>query len=175
MAEGSKYNGSSGLTKSGVGRATSEFDWTEDDEESLRVLKLGGALGIFMLLAYLAYDQQARGEHAPGTDPHWLILAATCLFFGLSWTHSFKRHWKFWILSVQPGADRDLHPDQPRDGRPRVALHRDHVVSAGNRVVRELGNALAVRDGSDSGAGLRGGRILRADRNRHSECTDGWV
>ncbi len=98
MAESSKYNGSSGLTKSWIGRATSEFRWTEDDEESLRVLKLAGALGIFMLLAYLAYDQQVHGRQAPGTDPHWLILAATCLLFGLSWTHSFKRHWKFWIL-----------------------------------------------------------------------------
>jgi signal transduction histidine kinase len=98
LAEGSKYNGSSGLTKSGVGRATSKFSWNEDDEESLRVLKLAGALGIFMLLAYLAYDQQARGQHAPGSDPHWLILAATCLLFGLSWTDAFKRRWKFWIL-----------------------------------------------------------------------------
>ena len=99
MAESSKYNGSSGLTNPGVGRTTSEFDWTEDEEESLRVLKLGGALGIFMLLAYLAYDQRLLGTHAPGTNLHWLILAATCLFFGLSWTQSFKRHWKLWILA----------------------------------------------------------------------------
>lgn len=98
MEESSKHNGSSALTSSGRGRATSEFRWTEDDEESLRVLKLGGALGIFMLLVYLAYDQHALGGNAPGTDPHWLILAATCLLFGLSWTHSFKRHWKLWIL-----------------------------------------------------------------------------
>ena len=98
LAEGSKYNGSSEPTLSGAARVTSEFAWTEDDEESLRVLKLGGAFGIFMLLAYLAYDQQARGRYAPGTDPHWLILAATCLLFGLSWTRSFKRYWKFWIL-----------------------------------------------------------------------------
>ncbi len=27
-----------------------------------------------------------------------MILAATCLLFGLSWTRPFKRHWKFWIL-----------------------------------------------------------------------------
>jgi signal transduction histidine kinase len=98
LAESSKYNSSSEPTLSGAGRVTSQLVWTEDDEESLRVLKLGGALGIFMLLAYLAYDQQALGKYAPGTDPHWLILAATCLFFGLSWTHAFKRHWKFWIL-----------------------------------------------------------------------------
>ena len=98
MAEGSKYNGSSEKTLSGTGRITSKLVWTEDDEESLRVLKLAGALGIFMLLAYLAYDQQVRGKYAPGTDPHWLILAATCLLFGLSWTLAFRRHWKFWIL-----------------------------------------------------------------------------
>src|SRR5208282_4331446 len=81
-----------------LGRATSEFSWTEDDEESLRVLKLGGALAIFMLLAYLAYDQQVRGPNAPGIGLHWLILGATCLFFGLVWTRSFKRRWKSWVL-----------------------------------------------------------------------------
>jgi signal transduction histidine kinase len=98
LAESSKYNGSSGLTHSGIGRTTAGFRWTEDDEESLRVLKLGGALGIFLMLGYLAYDQHVFGKQAPGTSPHWLILAATCLFFGLSWTDAFKRYWKFWIL-----------------------------------------------------------------------------
>jgi signal transduction histidine kinase len=98
LAEGGKHNGSSGLTRYGRARVTSQFRWTEDDEESLRVLKLGGALGIFMLLAYLAYDQQLLGKHAPGTGLHWLILAVTCFLFGLSWTQSFKRRWKFWIL-----------------------------------------------------------------------------
>ncbi len=98
MAEGGKHNGSSGLTRSGFGRVTSDFRWTEDDEESLRVLKLGGAFGIFMLLAYLAYDQRLLGRDAPGTGLHWLILAVTCLVFGLSWTQPFKRRWKFWIL-----------------------------------------------------------------------------
>ncbi|MGA7870422.1 MAG: HAMP domain-containing sensor histidine kinase [Candidatus Binatus sp.] len=98
MAEESKDNGSYGRTYNEPGRATSDFSWTEDDEESLRVLKLGGALGIFMLLAYLAYDQHVRGTNAPGTGPHWLILGATCLFFGLVWTRAFRRRWRFWIL-----------------------------------------------------------------------------
>ncbi len=98
MEERSKNNGGPGLTLPELGRATSEFVWTEDDEESLRVLKLGGALGIFMLLAYLAYDQRIRGGNAPGSGLHLLLLGFTCLFFGLVWTRSFKRHWKFWIL-----------------------------------------------------------------------------
>jgi signal transduction histidine kinase len=79
-------------------RATSNFVWTEDDEESLRVLKLGGALGIFMLLAYLAFDQQLRGRDAPGMGLHWLSVGVTCLFFGLVWTRAFKRNWKFFTL-----------------------------------------------------------------------------
>ena len=98
MAERIKNNGRSGSAYPGLGCATSDFSWSEDDEESLRVLKLGGALGIFLLLAYVAYDQQVRGRNAPGTALHWLILAATCLFFGLVWTRWFKRRWKFWIL-----------------------------------------------------------------------------
>jgi len=73
--------------------------WTEDDEESLRVLKLGGALSIFMLLAYLAYDQHLRGSEAPGSGLHWILLGVTLLFFSLVWTRAFKRHWrKLWTL-----------------------------------------------------------------------------
>jgi len=98
LAEDSKDNGSSELTRAAPGRATSEFSWTEDDEESIRVLKLGGALGVFMLLAYLVYDQRLGGRNAPGTILHWLILGATCLFLGLVWTRSFKRRWKLWML-----------------------------------------------------------------------------
>jgi K+-sensing histidine kinase KdpD len=98
LAEQIKNDGRSGLTYPDLGRATSEFIWTEDDEESLRVLKLGGAVGIFMLLAYLAYDQQVRGGNAPGAGLHWLTLAATCLFFGMTWTRWFKRRWKSWVL-----------------------------------------------------------------------------
>jgi signal transduction histidine kinase len=88
----------SGLTNSDVGRTPREFVWTEDDEESLRVLKLGGALGIFMLLAYLAYDQHLRGVEAPGSGLHWMLLGITCLFFSLVWTRVFKRFWKLWTL-----------------------------------------------------------------------------
>lgn len=98
MAEQIKNDGRSALTDPELARTTSEFIWTEDDEESLRVLKLGGALSIFLLLAYLVYDQQAQGGNAPGIGLHWLVLAATCLFFGLSWMRSFRRRWKFWVL-----------------------------------------------------------------------------
>jgi len=98
LEEQIKNDGRSGLTYREFGRATSEFIWTEDDEESLRVLKLGGAVGIFMLLAYLAYDLQLRGGNAPGAGLHWLTLAATCLFFAMTWTRPFKRRWKSWVL-----------------------------------------------------------------------------
>jgi signal transduction histidine kinase len=88
----------SGLTSTEFGRTTSEFVWTEDDEESLRVLKLGGALGIFMLLAYLAYDQHLRGQKAPGSGLHFILLGITLLFVSLFWTRAFKRRWKLWTL-----------------------------------------------------------------------------
>jgi signal transduction histidine kinase len=97
LAKSGKISGRTGLY-SDPGRATTEIVWTQDDEESLRVLKLGGALGIFMLLAYLAYDQHALGRGGPGTGLHWLILGATCLLFGLVWTRSFRRRWRLWIL-----------------------------------------------------------------------------
>ncbi|MGA6970052.1 MAG: HAMP domain-containing sensor histidine kinase [Candidatus Binatus sp.] len=98
MSDASENNGRVGLTGAYPVRVTGEFRWTEDDEESLRVLKLGGAFGIFMLLAYLAYDQASRGRNAPGTGLHALILGITCLFFGLVWTRAFKRHWRIWIM-----------------------------------------------------------------------------
>ena len=88
----------SGPTSTESARITSEFAWTEDDEESLRVLKLGGALGIFMMLAYLAYDEHVRGPNAPGGGLHWLLLGISLLFFSLVWTRAFKRRWKLWAL-----------------------------------------------------------------------------
>jgi signal transduction histidine kinase len=98
LGEDTKNNGSFGLTYSEPGLAASEFSWTEDDEESLRVVKLGGAVAIFTLLAYLAHDQQVRGQNAPEIGWHWLTLGATCLFFALLWTRWFKRRWKSWVL-----------------------------------------------------------------------------
>ena len=88
----------SGPTSTEFGRTAPEFVWTEDDEESLRVLKLGGALGIFMMLAYLAYDQHVRGQQAPGSGLHWILLGISLLFFSLVWTRAFKRNWKLWTL-----------------------------------------------------------------------------
>ena len=68
MAENGEHNGLAARTYTGLGRVTStEFVWTEDDEESLRVLKLAGAFGIIMLLAYLAYDQFVWGRNGAGT------------------------------------------------------------------------------------------------------------
>ena len=98
MAEQVKNDNRSGMKSSEPGRAVSEFIWTEDDEESIRVLKVGGVLAIFMLLAYLVNDQQVLGPNGPGAGLHYLILGATCMFFGLSWTRSFRRYWKFWVL-----------------------------------------------------------------------------
>jgi signal transduction histidine kinase len=88
----------SGLKNPAGARATQEPEWTEDDEESLRVLKLGGVLGIFMLLAYSVYDQHVPGRITHGLDFHWIVLAGTCAFFGLLWTSFFRRHWKLWTL-----------------------------------------------------------------------------
>jgi hypothetical protein len=85
-------------TRTQAPRFTQSFQWTEDDEESLRVLKLGGAVGIFMLLAFVMYDLHVRGPNSPGAGFYWLALGGICLFFGLAWTQSFKRHWKFWTL-----------------------------------------------------------------------------
>lgn len=70
------------------------------DEESIQVLKLGGAIGIFFLLAYWVYDDQrfaVAGQAA--VLPHWILVGGTCLFFGLTWTRGFRRRWRFWTLA----------------------------------------------------------------------------
>ena len=148
MAENGEHNGLAAQTYTGLGRVTStEFVWTEDDEESLRVLKLAGAFGILMLLAYLAYDQFVWGRNGAGTALHWLTLAATCLFFGLSWTSPFRRHWKLWVLLYNLFLIAIVHPNQSRNRQPRIAFYHDHVVPTGDRRIRQLGHALAGRDG----------------------------
>ena len=108
MAENGEHNGLAARTYTGLGRVTStEFVWTEDDEESLRVLKLAGAFGIIMLLAYLAYDQFVWGRNGAGTAMHWLTLAATCLFFGVSWTQPVQAPLETLGPPVQPFSDSD--------------------------------------------------------------------
>ncbi|MGH7863743.1 MAG: sensor histidine kinase [Candidatus Binataceae bacterium] len=73
---------------------------TLGDEESIQVLKLGGAIGIFFLLAYWVYDYQRFViDGHPAALPHWLLVGGICLFFGLTWTPGFRRHWRFWTLA----------------------------------------------------------------------------
>jgi signal transduction histidine kinase len=76
----------------------STLNWTTDDAEALGVLKIGGALGLFFLLAYAMVDL-ADGRIGPVVQAeHWTLLAGTCAFFGMTWTRAFRRYWKFWTL-----------------------------------------------------------------------------
>ncbi|MGC1679527.1 MAG: HAMP domain-containing sensor histidine kinase [Candidatus Binataceae bacterium] len=72
--------------------------WTNDDAEALGVLKLGGALGLFFLLVYAIVDSVGGRSGLAVEGEHWALLAGTCLFFGMTWTRSFRRYWKFWTL-----------------------------------------------------------------------------
>jgi signal transduction histidine kinase len=69
------------------------------DEESIQVLKLGGAIGIFFLLAYWIYDiERFSTPGRPANLPHWILVGGICLFFGLTWMRGFRRRWRFWTL-----------------------------------------------------------------------------
>ena len=113
-----------------------------------------------MLLAYLAYDQFVWGRNGAGTALHWLTLAATCLFFGLSWTSPFRRHWKLWVLLYNLFLIAIFIQISRVTGQPRIAFYHDHVVPPGDRRLRELGHALAGRDGCHGDNRLCGRRIF---------------
>jgi signal transduction histidine kinase len=83
-----------------VSRATQVVEWTQDDEESLRTIKLGAALAVVMLVAYLEYDLRVRGHRGIGALFHWVILGGTAIFFATLWTSAFRRHWKLWTFSI---------------------------------------------------------------------------
>ena len=72
--------------------------WSTDDEEALRVIKIGGALGLLFLLAYAMVDLVGRRGGDLLIVEHGTLLAGTCLFFGMTWTRAFRRYWKFWAL-----------------------------------------------------------------------------
>ncbi len=77
------------------------FPWTSDDEDAIKTLKIAGALGLIFLLAYSIVDLANRrvgAADAPGAIGHWILLAGTCLFFGITWARSFRRYWRFWTL-----------------------------------------------------------------------------
>ncbi|MGH7947975.1 MAG: sensor histidine kinase [Candidatus Binataceae bacterium] len=82
-----------------LGGSTARAAQSIGDEESIQVLKLGGAIGIFFLLAYWVYDFQRFGVVAhPVALPHWILVGGICLFFGLTWMPGFRRRWRFWTL-----------------------------------------------------------------------------
>lgn len=72
--------------------------WTNDDAEALAVLKIGGVLGLLFLLGYAMVDLVGGRVGVAVEIEHWALLAGTCLFFGMTWTRPFRRHWKFWTL-----------------------------------------------------------------------------
>jgi signal transduction histidine kinase len=79
--------------------ARNPAQWTSDDDESLRVLKLGGTIGLVFLLLYTVYDLHGAREEQPQAGFYWLIVGGTLLFFGVTWTRWFRRLWKFWTLA----------------------------------------------------------------------------
>src|SRR5579863_5909590 len=79
-------------------RTTQKLFWEAADQDSIDVLKTGGAIGIFSLLAYLIVQGHFHGGRGPGRMAAWYLLGATCLFFGVAWTRIFRRFWKGWSL-----------------------------------------------------------------------------
>ncbi|HEY6421286.1 MAG TPA: HAMP domain-containing sensor histidine kinase [Candidatus Binataceae bacterium] len=76
------------------------LDRTLDDEESLGIIRLAAGLGIFFLLAYTIFDLRFVGGRDPAAVYHWLLLAGTCLYAGLTWTPLFRRYWQLWTLLI---------------------------------------------------------------------------
>jgi signal transduction histidine kinase len=71
----------------------------DSDQEALRVLKLSGPVAVLFMLAFLAAaNYGARPGHSLLTPAHWLALAATTAFFGLTWLPAFRRRWQLWTL-----------------------------------------------------------------------------
>jgi signal transduction histidine kinase len=73
-------------------------EWTGDDEDAIAVLKVGGALGIVFLAIFALFDLTRSGFTTPIAGYHAIALAGACLFLGMTWTHVFRRVWKFWTL-----------------------------------------------------------------------------
>jgi len=71
----------------------------DSGQEALRVLKLSGPVAVLFMLAFLAAaNYGALPGHSRLTPAHWIALAATTAFFGLTWLPAFRRHWQLWTL-----------------------------------------------------------------------------
>ena len=73
--------------------------WADDEtEDALQVLKLGGAFGLFFLIAYTAFDLRVNRAGAQHAGTYFVMLGAMCLFYGVTWTRWFRRYWQLWTL-----------------------------------------------------------------------------
>jgi len=81
-----------------VSRFRRSVAWTSDDDESLQILKLAGAIGLLFLLAYTAFDLRVVHGSPSHAGYYWLAVGGTLLFFGVTWTQWFRRFWKAWTL-----------------------------------------------------------------------------
>ncbi|HYB89842.1 MAG TPA: HAMP domain-containing sensor histidine kinase [Candidatus Binataceae bacterium] len=70
----------------------------DETEDALQVLKLAGAFGLFFLIAYTVFDLHGKRAGATPPFPYFVMLAATLLFFGVTWMRWFRRYWKLWTL-----------------------------------------------------------------------------
>ncbi len=85
------------LRRDNLGTAGHQF--ASEDVAAIRVLRTSGSIAVFFLVAYLVYDLWGNlSSSSVVAFYHWLTISAAFLFFGVTWTTLFRRHWRFWVL-----------------------------------------------------------------------------
>ena len=69
----------------------------DHDAEAISTLKVAGPIAIFFMVAYDAVEVLQGRELTPY---HYAALAIITLFFGLTWSSGFRRHWQAWTLTT---------------------------------------------------------------------------
>ncbi len=81
------------------GSAASSGAFASEDEAAIRVLRTSGSIAIFFLVTYLINDLDGDlSSSSILAFYHWVTISAALLFFGVTWTSVFRRHWRFCVL-----------------------------------------------------------------------------
>lgn len=78
--------------------------FASEDEAAIQLLRTSGSIAIFFLIAYMVYD--LGGDLSSSSMLafyHWLSISMALLFFGVTWTSVFRRHWRFCVLIFSIG------------------------------------------------------------------------
>lgn len=72
-----------------------------EEQAAIRAVRTSGLIALVFLVIYLIYDLDGDlSSPSRLAFYHWITILAAFVFFGVTWTSVFRRHWRLWVLGL---------------------------------------------------------------------------